>query len=574
MRIRILSLLLTLSAMIVSCGGSKTDTSDLKAIGGKIYGGKFSFMSSEKIESLFPLSVSDIFSNRILSQVFESLLKIDITTMKVEPALAESFSVSEDAKVFTFKIRKGVFFHDDQCFGFSGKGREVTAADVKFSLDMACSGIKENKISYLLVDKIKGAKEFNKSNKSIPFAKEGVSGIKLINPTTIEIHLAEPFVGFDKILSHSSLGIFPKEAVEKYGDDIKIHPVGTGAFKLEAFNDEQIVLKRNSNYWRKDDLGNRLPFLDEVVMTYTKNKKSELLAFRKKEIDVVLEIPVEDIQDVFGSLEDAQNGKNVKHKIESETSLIMAYIAFACQSKEFKDERVRKAFNMAINRQGIIDNSLEGEGYPAQNGFVPPMETYPNKRIKGFEFNPMLAKKLLEEAGYKNGSDFPQLEIYVNAKEGSKIHKMVKSIVSDLKTNLGVTLKIKLCTIKERKEAISSGKAKLWRAGWVADYPDPENFLCLFYGGNISDVTGSMINDFKFKNKEFDSFYEKGLKELNTEKRNDLMVKCDQLIVDHAAVMPILTDDFIVMVNVRVRDFKTNTLQALDFSGIYIKDQR
>jgi len=572
MRIRILLLLVTISSLILSCGGNGSETDDIKAIGGKKYGGQFSFMSAEKIESLFPLNVSDVFSNRIISQIFEPLLKIDIGSTKVEPSIAESFTVSEDARVFTFKIRKGVFFHDDPCFG--GKGRELTAEDVKYSLDMACSGIEENEISYLLVDKIQGAKEFNNTSKTLPLAKKGVSGIKVIDASTVEIHLAAPFVGFDKILTHNSLGIFAKEAVEKYGKEIKSHPVGTGAFALETFDNEQIVMKRNPNYWRKDDLGNQLPFLDKVVMTYTKNKKSELLAFRKQAIDVVLEIPVEDIQDVFGSLEDAQNGKNVKHKVEKETSVKMDYLAFAFKSKEFKDERIRKAFNLAINRQGIIENSLEGEGYPALNGFVPPMETYPNNKVKGYEFNPETAKKLLAEAGFANGANFPSIEIYVNTKEGSGIHKMVKGIVADIKMNLNVKLKIKLCTIKERNIAIENGKAKMWRAGWIADYPDPENFLCLFYSGNISENGGSVVNDFLFRNKEFDENFEKGLKELNNEKRNEYMVKCDQLTIDHAAVMPILSDDFIVMVNVRVRDFKTNTLQTLDFSNIYLKEQR
>ena len=136
MRNSIIYLFILFSFIISSCGGGADETKNLKAIGGKIYGGEFSFMSPEKIESLFPVSVSDVYSHRIISQVFESLLKIDVTTLRVIPNLAESFTVSEDARIFTFKIRKGVMFHDDACFG--GKGREVTAEDVKFSLDMAC----------------------------------------------------------------------------------------------------------------------------------------------------------------------------------------------------------------------------------------------------------------------------------------------------------------------------------------------------------------------------------------------------------------------------------------------------
>ena len=570
MRNSIIYLLILFSFIISSCGGGADDTKKLKAVGGKIYGGEFSFMSTEKIESLFPVSVSDVYSHRIISQVFESLLKIDVATMKVIPNIAESFTVSEDARIFTFKIRKGVMFHDDACFG--GKGREVNAEDVKFSLDMACSGLALNTISYLLVNKIKGAKEFNlNSKKTLP--KGGVSGIKVLDPSTVEIQLSEPFVGFDKLITHNSLGIFSREAYEKYGSEINKHPVGTGAFMLETFNNDRIVLKRNPNYWRKDDFGNKLPFLDKVILTYTKDKKSELLAFRNKKIDLVLEIPVEEIENVFGSLEDAQNGKNVKHKVETESNLHMVYMAFACESAEFKDERVRKAFNLAINRQNIVDNILEGEGYPALNGFVPNMVSYSNSKIKGFQYNPALAKTLLADAGYKNGVNFPALEIYVNTKEGSSTHKMYKEIVSDINSTLNIQLKVKLCTIKERNTEILSGRAKLWKGGWVADYPDPENFLCLFYSPNI-DEKGGAINNFKFRNTEFDSYFQKALKELNNDKRNEYLAKCDQLVIDHAAAVPILTDDLIIMVNVRVKDFKTNNLQAMDFSTLYIKEQR
>jgi oligopeptide transport system substrate-binding protein len=570
MRNSIIYLFILFSFIISSCGGGADETKNLKAIGGKIYGGEFSFMSPEKIESLFPVSVSDVYSHRIISQVFESLLKIDVTTLRVIPNLAESFTVSEDARIFTFKIRKGVMFHDDACFG--GKGREVTAEDVKFSLDMACSGLELNTISYLLVNKIKGAKEFNlNSKKNLP--KGGVSGIKVLNSSTVEIQLSEPFVGFDKLITHNSLGIFSREAYEKYGSDIKNHPIGTGAFMLEKFDKEQIILKRNPNYWRKDDFGNKLPFLNKVILTYTKNKKSELLAFRNRKIDLVLEIPVEEIENVFGSLEDAQNGKNIKHKVETESSLHMVYMAFACESKEFKDEKVRKAFNLAINRQWIVDNVLEGEGYPALNGFVPNMGTYPNSKITGFQYNPELAKKLMADAGYKNGAKFPDLEIYVNTKEGSSTHKMYKAIISNINSTLNIHLKIKLCTIKERNAGILSGKAKLWKGGWVADYPDPENFLCLFYSPNI-DEKGGAINNFKFRNTEFDSYFQKALKELNNDKRNEYLAKCDQLVIDHAAAVPLLTDDLIIMVNIRVRDFKTNNLQAMDFSRLYIKEQR
>ena len=569
MRTKLIFVYSLLTVFLISCSGSSTETTKV-AVGGKQYGGELKFMSSEKIASLYPIESIDVFSQRVLGQMYEPLFKIDLTSLKATPLIAESFEMNGNASVYTFKIRKGIKFHEDDCF--SDGSRELTAEDVKFSLDLACSGLHSNQVSYLLTNYIKGAKSFMEATKNGINGKS-VSGIKVIDANTVKIELNQPFIGLEKILSHTGLSIVPKEAFEKYGNEISQHPVGTGPFTLESSNDQQIILKRNPNYWRKDNFGNQLPFLDKISLTYSKNKRSELMAFRKKAIDVVMEIPVEEIENILGSLQDAQKGLNVKHKIENESSMSMAYIAFACQSKEFKDENVRKAFNLAVDRQEIVNTNLEGEGYPALNGFVPPMDIYPNNKVTGHPYNVELAKELLAKAGYPNGKNFPALSIYVNTKEGSKSHRMVQGVVSALNKNLNLHLKIKLCTIKERDKAIASGQAKIWRGGWIADYPDPETFLSIFYGGNIHGAD-YLLNGFQFKNQEYDKLYEQALREVNPQKRNELMVKCDQLIIDRCPVMPILTGDFILMVNARIRDFKTNSMEAIDFSKVYIKEPR
>jgi oligopeptide transport system substrate-binding protein len=568
MRKSLLLLLSSATLILASCGGEEETMKE--AVGGKMYGGEFRFMSAEKVNNLFPLSTIDVYAQRINSQIFEPLLKIDMESMNVVPAIAESYKVSDDAKTFTFKIRKGVKFHENDCF--SNNTREVTAHDVKFTLEMACSGLPENQMSYLLVKHIQGASDFNKrSTRSL--AKTGVSGITVKDDHTLEIKLVEPFVGFDKILTHTNLGVFPKEAYEKYGKELSQHPVGTGPFMLEEMSDKGISLVRNPNYWKKDELGNQLPFLNKVTMTYVKDKKSELLAFRNKKVDIVLEIPVEEIENVFGTLEEAQEGKNIKHRVESESSMSINYIGFANQSPEFSDVRVRKAFNMAVDREEIVDKHLLGEGWAIQNGFVPKMDNYPFEKVKGPSNNIQTAQALLSQAGFPNGKGFPVLDFYVNAIEGSATHKLCLGVADQIKKNLNIDLKIKLCSLDERDQAISSGKAKIWRSGWVADYPDAENFLSLFYGGNMSDNKGS-INAFRFNNPTYDALYEKALKEIDGEKRNALFVKCDQMIVDEAAVMPIVTDDFLIIVNARARDLKTNAMETLDFSTVYIKEPK
>jgi len=558
---------LLVALFISSCG--ETPTEELVAVGGKKYGGEFKFMSEEKITSLLPTSSGTQYTSRLISQIFEPLLQLDPKTLAVTPALAESFTVSDDAKVYTFKIRKGVIFHADDCLD---SDHELDANDVKFSLDLACSGLKVNSIGYLLINRIQGGTEFAKNSKnSLP--KKGVSGIKVINDHTVQITLENSYAGFENILTHSSLGIFPKEAWDTYGNEIGKHPVGTGPFALESMETEKIVLKRNDSYWRKDEFGNQLPFLSKVIATYAKDKTSELLAFRKSSSDLVLEVPVEVIESILGTLAEAQEGKNIKHRVESESSMSMGYVAMAIGSKEFSDVRVRKAFNIAVDREVIVNEWIDGEGWAATHGFVPKMNNYPIENVIGHAYNPTKAKALMKEAGYPNGENFPTLDFYVNTTKGSTVYKAVSGVAHQLKQNLNINLNIKLCTLEDREAAIKSGKAKIWRAGWVADYPDPENFLAMFYSGNIMNES-SMMNNFKFKNDEYDALFQKALLEPDTEKRIALLVKCDQMVVDNAAIMPLRTEDHIVLVNARVRDFKTNSMESLNLTKVFIKEPK
>ena len=555
---------------IVSCGDSSEDLANKKAVGGARYGGEFRFMSPEKVSSLLPLQAIDLYSQRITSQLFDQLLRLDPSGQNVIPSLAESYTVSNDGKTYTFKIRKGVFFHDDDCFG--GEGRELTAEDVKFTFDMACSGLKINEVSWLLLERIQGAQAFNKATKTA-FKEGGVSGIKAVDNSTLTITLNQPFAGFDKILSYSGFGVFPKEAYDTYGADLVNHPVGSGPFMLEEKTAEKVVLKRNPNYWRKDEFGNQLPFLGKIIMTYATNKKSELMAFRKEEIDLVLEIPAEEVENVLGSLAEAQAGKTVKHKVDSKQSLNMTFIGLSHNNPVFKDVRIRQAFNLAVDRKSIVDNELQGEGYPVTNGMIPNSEFFDATKVKGFNVDIAKAKNLMAEAGFADGKNFPATTLYVNGTKDSDRHRLALAIAKQLKTNLNVNITVKLVSIEERNKVVSNGTAAMWVSGWVADYPDAESFMSLFYGGNIQD-NSKFINPFKYKSEAFDKLYEAANKEMDPAKREALFVKCDQMIVDDAVVMPMLSDDFVTMINSRIRNFETNSLEVLDFSTIFIKEPK
>ena len=568
---RILFFATLLSILFNTACSDSNDISSLKAKGNARYGGVFRFMSAEKITTLLPMSSSSIYNQRVGSQIFETLLKVDPISNEIVPSVAESFTVNQAATKFTFKIRKGIFFHDNACFD-GGKGRELTAHDVKNTLEFACSKAVDNEVYWLLISKIKGAKSYY-ANSQKGVAPKNLNAIKVIDNNTLSIDLAYSFVGFDKLLVHYSLGIFPKEAFEKYGADLGKHPVGTGAFLLEEWTTDKITLGRNPNYWEKDDLGNQLPFLANIEISYSKDKKAELIAFRNKSIDLVMDIPVDQIENMLGDLNTAMDGKTVKHKIDIREALGSAYYGFANTSEPFNNMDVRKAFNLAIDRIYLIENTLQGEGNPSIYGFVPQILDYNDSLVKGFSFNVEAAKQLLAKAGFPNGAGFPTLKLFVNAKVGTAPYKAAVGVCKQLKKNLNVNVTLNLCSIEDRDKAIQSGEAKMWRGGWIADYPDPENFLNLFFSENISN-TSVISNPFKYSSKVFDANFTKAMRERNPNTRRNLFVKCDQQIIDDAVVMPLFHQDFMTMVNFRIKNFVTNPTEIIDFSRMFIREPK
>lgn len=555
---------ISLLLLVTSCGEKSKDASELTLInGGRTYGGELIFSHSEPIEELFPLAAAHQHIINVSSQIYETLLNIDPNTLKVTPNIASSFSVNENGDVYTFEIKKGIYFHDDECFG--GKGRELTPEDVKYSLDFACSGNELNDDNNVLVDKIKGASEYKASSKK-SFPKGGVSGIK-VKGSSVEITLNKPFIGFEALLARKNIVIFAKEAYDKYGKDIVRHPVGTGPFKLEKMDKEGIRLVRNDNYWQKDAFGNQLPYLSAVSLKYISEKKAEMLAFRNKEIDLLLDIPADEIENVLGSLQDAVEGKNLKHKVESSSSFSIDYIGFNTAEGVFQSKEVREAFFFAVDPSELIEKYIGGDGYPPVNGFVPEIEGA-NNQTQVPSVNPEKARKLLTQAGYPNGAGFPETTIYVNGVEGSKNYALIKGYTELIKRELNIDLKIKLCSLMEREAAINSGEAKMWRAGWVADYPSPITFLDLFYSHSKTS------NKFRYNNEDFNTHFQAALVEKDARKRGFHFIKAQSEIIEDAVVIPLLMDNMLIMINARIKGITANQLEEISFKEVFIKEPR
>lgn len=559
----------------LSCNNNKKHekSENHVAAGGIHYGGVFHLNEVEDFRSLAPHSIIDLTGKTIASQIYEGLVSLDQKTLKVIPGLAESWEISPDGLSYTFHLRKDVVFHDDECFP-EGKGRKFNADDVIFSFTELFTNTPENELYNLMVDRIMGARVyFNNSGKGHNNNRK-ITGLRKIDDYTINIVLSEPFSGFLEVLATPAGWIYPKEADEKYGIDLRSHCVGTGPFTLnKLIENEIIILARNSNYWKKDSFGNYLPYLDALKFTFIKEKKSEMLEFMKGNIDMVYGVTREDV-DTYKLNTSIDKGEYATSKflVQISPSLSIQYYSFKHMSPIFKDVNVRRAFNYAIDRKKIVDYALNGLGIPADHGIVPPsIKNYPIDEVTGYEFSVSKAQQYLAKAGFPGGKGFPRITLNLNSGGGTENLLVAEAVQNMLSENLGIYLDLSITGRAQHFERVEYGEVDFWKDSWLADYYDPENFLCLFYGKLVPDDTTSKsyFNSTRYKNPEFDNLYMTAVQEKNTEKRMELYCKADQKILDDAVIIPLYYDKTVRLLQLYVKNFPVNSMEVRDLGSVY-----
>lgn len=536
--------------------------------GGIQYGGVFSVNEIEDFGSLYPLNITDVTGHRIVNQVYEGLLKFDQETLELVPGLAESYTVDESGKLFTFKLRSGVYFHDDESFP-DGEGREVKAQDVKFSLDRVCKASSSNVAWSYLVDRIVGSREYYNLSVEGKEPEAGVEGIRVIDDYTVELELEYPFPSMLKILTLPACYVYPPEAVERYAEDLRIRGVGTGPFRFKTVKEgEVVILERNHNYWGKDQHGNQLPYLDAIKYTFIKEKSTELMEFQKGNLDMVFDLPTEEVSRIRNKVE---TGEPQDYQFQAIPSMVIQYYSFQHKSDLFGDVNVRKAFNYAIDRDQLVAYALQSKGYPASAGVVPPcFKDYDTKKIQGYTFNPDMARQYLEKAGYPNGEGFPVLTLQLNY-GGSTNVQVAEVIQKMLEETLNINIELTLVPRAQHFERVETGKALFWRDGWSADYADPENFLNLFYGKLVpgSMAEKSYINSVRYQSDEFDRVFEAAMREIDPAKRIELFQKADQIVMNDAAIIPLYYEEGIRLLQDDVANFPINAMEYRDFSEVH-----
>lgn len=542
------------------------------AQGGKYYGGVFRLNESEYIKNLFPHSIIDVYSYRVASQIYEGLLKFDQDSLNLVNGLAESYTLDEETgTVYTFKLRKDVFFHNDECFD-GGKGRKFTAQDVLYSFTLACTQSRLNQSFSLFEDIVEGANEYYTATASDQKPSSPIKGFKVIDDYTFQIKLLEPNSRFIFNLARPGAFIFPKEAYEKYGIDMRIKCVGTGPFKLSSVDEDiSIILKKNENYYKKDEFGNQLPFLDALSIQFLKDKKVELLEFKKGNLDMMYRLPTDYLYEIIANESNEEGDK--QYILTREPEMSTQCLLFFNMGKVFKDLNVRKAFSYAIDRETILNYVLSGEGFlEGIHGVTPPtfLPNYDIYNIDGFSFNRDSANYYLNKAGFPNGKGFPKVVLDINS-EGDRFTNVAIELQKQLKENLNITLEINMLTLAQIADKAKAGNYQFLRVAWVADYPNPENYLWAFYGKNVPTSLNeeSYPNMVRYKNPKFDEYYEKGLRATSTEKSFEYFMEAEKIMMRDAPVLVLWYDEAYRLLQPYVKDFPNNPMQYRDFSKVY-----
>jgi peptide/nickel transport system substrate-binding protein/oligopeptide transport system substrate-binding protein len=409
-------------------------------------GGEIVITYKDDVATLDPAIGYDWQNWSMIKSLFDGLMDYEAGTTTLRPDLAESYEISPDGQTFTFKLRKGVKFHN---------GREMTAEDVKYSIDRVVNPTTQSP-GQGFFGSIKGYEE------AAAGKADGLSGITVVDPLTVKFELTRPDATFLHVMAINFSHVVPKEEVEKYGADFGKNPVGTGAFKLAEWTlGQRVVFAKNPDYWNKG-----LPYLDKITFEIGQEPIVALLRLQKGEIDVPGDgIPPAKFQEVM-------NDPDQKARVVEGGQLHTGYVTMNVNIPPFDNVKVRQAVNMAINKDRIVQ-LINNRAVPANQPLPPSMPGYA-KDYKGYPYDAAKAKELLAEAGHAEGFE---TDLYVmNTDPNPRIAQGIQQDLAaiGIKANIQALAQANVIAAGGEKE----GAPMIWSGGmaWIADFPDPSNF--------------------------------------------------------------------------------------------------
>ncbi len=522
------------SFFLVACGFSGTHSHH------KV----FHYNEASGIATLDPAFAKNQQVNWAVHQIYNTLVETD-NDLRIVPSLALSWDVSPDKRDYIFHLRRDVLFHDGEAFP-GGKGRRLIAADVVYSFKRIMDRKTASSGAWIFNGRVDSAEAFSAPDDS-----------------TFRLRLSRPFNPILGLLSMPYCSVLPKEAVDFYGYNFRSHPCGTGPFQFGSWEEGQaLILKKNGHYFEMDSAGKRLPYLDAIKVSFYDNRATEFLLFRQGQLDFLNDIDVSFKDEVLskkGELKKQWAGKIVLSK---HPYLNIEYLGILVDSSGSRGQgsplysrKIRQAINYGFDRRKMMMYLRNSIGEPAESGFIPAgLPCFDSSVVTGYHYDPAKARQLLAEAGYPDGKGLPVIKLLT-----VDIYADLVAFIAKELEETGIHVQVETIQKSLLLEQTARSRAPFFLASWIADYPDAENFLSVFYSKNPSPP-----NYTRYNNPAFDRLYELSLEETNDSVKNSLYRRMDQMVIDDAPVVPLWYDEVIHLLNPRVKGLEPNALNLLE----------
>ncbi|WP_138434282.1 ABC transporter substrate-binding protein [Winogradskyella algicola] len=529
--------LLVLSITLFSCSSKNNTNKNLQV---------FRYNEHKNIGSLDPAFSKDLADIWATHQLFNGLVQMD-DQLNVKPCIAKNWVVTDSAKTYNFTLRKDVYFHKHHLFGTStslgnqDSTRTVNASDFEYSFNR----LKDEKLA---------------SPGSWVLKK--VESYSAVNDSTFQIKLKQPFPAFLGLLTMKYCSVVPKEIVEHYGSDFRSNPIGTGPFKFKRWEENiKLVFRRNNNYFETDEKGKQLPYLEAVAITFLPDKQSEFLEFAQGNIDFVSGLDASYKDEILTA-----EGK-LRELYADDVNMIRGpylnteYLAFFMQSEveEIQALKLRQAINLGFDRTKMITYLRNGIGIPATGGFIPKGLPGFDDTI-GFSYQPEKAKQLLLEFKSETGIQNPEVTLTTTSNYLSFCEFIQREI-----QKIGVNINVDVIPASSLKDAKANGQLNFFRASWIADYPDAENYLSLYYSKNFAPNGPNYTH---YSDPNFDTMYEASYLETDPKIRANLYTKMDSLVMRTAPIVPMFYDEVVRFTRKEVKGLGINATNLLELKQV------
>jgi oligopeptide transport system substrate-binding protein len=448
--------------------------------------------------TLDPGVAQDATSAEYIVHLFSGLVTLD-ANLEVVPDLAERWDVGEDGRRYTFYLRPDATF---------ASGKPITAQDVVASMERACSPALGSPVALTYLADIVGVAEFARGE------AQHIAGLTAIDDHTVQIDIDAPKAYFLAKLTYPSAFVVDVAQIEEQGPSWMSAPNGSGPFVLEGISRARIVLVRNDRYYGKR------PSVERVE--YTLSGGLPITMYENDELDIC-PVPVSDIERVL----DPENPLHTEYVVAPELSI--QYLGLNVNTPPFDDLRVRQAFAHAIDKHKIADLVLREMAVPAR-GILPPAIPDYNEGLEGLAYDPERARELLASSSY--ASNMPDVVLSVSGTSGY-MTAVEEAILDMLQENLGVTVTVEQVEWGYFLRDLNQQRYPFYSSGWIADYPDSENFLdLLFHSASSQNHTG-------YHNDQVDALLEQARVETDPARRTSLYREAERLIVEDVAWIPL-----------------------------------